>query len=253
MHYLLSVSRIVHNRVRIFVVLGAMLLLSGYLIKQGHDRSRNVIAALASTEEMISMQNYIQTSRDRVAMHDKTVLCNAVSGSQAFMCEIAVTRFKLQSCKLELERVNQIVAGMPGQIKYKMDAGPLLLQLRNIDEELDDAVESRMEHETSAKVNPVYLDEKTQVEAKAASILAQASQLQNGFVDVLKNTKSAAEVQVQVANWAICIIAFILLALAVVSRFCEVEMVESISGPRGIHISPEAIRAFREGPQSDRC
>ena len=68
------------------------------------------------------------------ACPDKAVLCNAVSGSQGFMCEIAVTRFKLQSCKLELEKVKQIVAGMPGQIKYQIDAGPLLFQLRNIDE-----------------------------------------------------------------------------------------------------------------------
>jgi predicted transcriptional regulator len=132
---------------------------------------------------------------------------------------------------LELEKVNQIVAGMPGQTKYQIDAGPLLLKLRNIDEELDDAMESRMEHETSAKVNPVYLDEAAQAEAKAAGILAQASELQNRFVDVLKNIKSAAEIQVQVANWAIRIIAVIFLALAVVSRFCEVEVVEPISGP----------------------
>ena len=213
MPHLLSVSRIVHNRVRTFVVLGAMLLLSGYLIKQGHDRSRNVIAALASTEEMISMQNYIQTSVDPVAMHDKAVLCNAVSDSQVFMCKFTVTRFKLQSCKLKLEKVNQIVAGMQGQTKYQIDAGPLLLKLRNIDEELDDAMESRMEHETSAKVDPVYLDEAAQAEAKAAGILAQASDLQNRFVDVLKNIRSAAEIQVQVANWAIRIIAVILLVL----------------------------------------
>lgn len=214
MQHLLSVSRIVHNRVRTFVVLGAMLLLSGYVIKQGHDRSRNVIAALASTEEMISLQNYIQTSVDQVAMHDKSVLCDAVSGSQGFMCKFTVTRFKLQSCKLELEKVNQIVAGMPGQTQYQIDAGPLLLKLRNIDEELDDAIESRMEHETSAKVNPVYLEEAAQVEAKAAGILAQASELQNRFVNVLNHMKRATEIQVQVANWAICIIAVILLALA---------------------------------------
>ena len=214
MQHLLSVSRIVHNRVRTFVVLGAMLLLSGYLIKQGHDRSRNVIAALASTEEMISLQNYIQTSVDQVAMHDKSVLCDAVSGSQGFMCKFTVTRFKLQSCKLELEKVNQIVAGMPGQTQYQIDAGPLLLKLRNIDEELDDAIESRMEHETSAKVNPVYLEEAAQVEAKAAGILAQASELQNRFVNVLNHMKRATEIQVQVANWAICTIAVILLALA---------------------------------------
>lgn len=214
MQHLLSVSRIVRNRVRTFVVFGAMLLLSGYLIKRGHDRSRNVIAALASTEEMISMQNYIQTSVDQVAMHDKAVLCNAVSGSQGFMCKFTVTRFKLQSCKLELEKVSQIVAGMPGQTQYQIDAGPLLLKLRNIDEELDDAIESRMEHETSAKVNPVYLDEAAQVEAKAAGILAQASELQNRFVNVLNHMKRATEIQVQVANWAICTIAVILLALA---------------------------------------
>lgn len=228
MQHLLSVSRIVHNRVRTFVVLGAMLLPSGYLIKQGHDRSRSVIAALASTEEMISMQNYIQTSVDQVAMHDKAVLC-AVNGSRGFMREFTVTRFKLQSCKLALEKVNQIVAGMPRQTKYQIDAGPLLLKLRNIDEELDDAMESRQE--TSAKVNPAYLDEAAQVEAKAAGILAQASELQNRYVDVLTNIKSAAEMQVQVANWAIRIIAVILLALAVVSCFCEVEVVEPISGP----------------------
>ena len=218
MQHLLSVSRIVHNRVRTFVVLGAMLLLSGYLIKQGHDRSRNVIAALASTEEMISMENYIQRSVDQVAMHDKAVLCNVVSGSQGVVCKFTVTRFKLQSCKLELEKVNQIVAGMPGQTKNQIDAGPLLLRLRNIDEELDDAMESRMEHETSAKVNPVYLDEATQAEAKAAGILAQASELQNRFVGVLKNIKSVAEIQVQVANWAICTIAVILLAGAIDTR-----------------------------------
>lgn len=232
MQYLLRVSRMVHTRVRTFVVLGAMLLLlSACLIKQGHDRSGEVIAALASTEEMISMQNYVQRSVDRMAMHDKAVLCNAVSGSQEFMCEIKVTRFKLQSSKLELEKVNQIVAGMPGQIKYQVDAGPLLLTFRNIDEELDDAVESEMEHTNSAKVNLVYLEETTQVAAKAAGILAQASQLQNRFVDVLKNTKSAAELQVQVANWAIRIIAVILLALMVVSRFCKAELVEPISRP----------------------
>jgi hypothetical protein len=213
MPHFLSVFRIVNNRVQTFVVLGAMLLLSGCLIKQGHDRSRNVIAALASTEEMISMQNYIQTSVDPAAMHDKAILCNAVSDSQRFMCKFTVTRFKLQSCKLELEKMNQIVAGMQGQTKYQIDAGPLLLKLRNIDEELDDAMESSMEHETSAKVSPVYLDEAAQVEAKAAGILAQASELQNRFVGVLKNIKSVAEIQVQVANWAIRIIAVILLAL----------------------------------------
>jgi hypothetical protein len=180
---------------------------------------------------MISMQNYIQTSVDQVAMHDKAALCNAVSGSQRFICKFTVTRFKLRSCKLELEKVNQIVAGMPGQTKNQIDAGPLLLKLRNIDEELDDAMESRMEHETSAKVNPVYLEEATQAEAKAAGILAQASELQNRFVDVLKNIKIAAEIQIQVANWAIRIIAVILLALTVVSRFREVEVVEPISGP----------------------
>jgi hypothetical protein len=195
-----------------------MLLLSGYLIKQGRDRSRNVIAALASTEEMISMENYIQTSVDQVAMHDKAVLCNVVSGPQGVMCKFTVTRFKLQSCKLELEKVNQIVAGMPGQTKNQLDAGPLLLRLRNIDEELDDAMESRMEHETSAKVNPVYLDEATQAEAKAAGILAQASELQNRFVDVLNHMKRATEIQVQVANWAICTIAVILLAVAIDTR-----------------------------------
>jgi hypothetical protein len=112
--------------------------------------------------------------------------------------------------------------------------GPLLLKLRNIDEELDDAMESR--HETSAKVNPVYLDEAAQIEAKAAGILAQASELQNRFVDVLKNIKSAAEIQVQVANWAIRIIAVILLALAVVSRFFA----------RGDTLSGK-------GPYSNRC
>jgi hypothetical protein len=151
-------------------------------------------------------------------MHDKAVLCNVVSGSQGVVCKFTVTRFKLQSCKLELEKVNQIVAGMPGQTKNQIDAGPLLLRLRNIDEELDDAMESRMEHETSAKVNPVYLDEATQAEAKAAGILAQASELQNRFVDVLNHMKRATEIQVQVANWAICTIAVILLAGAIDTR-----------------------------------
>ena len=86
-----------------------------------------------------------------------------------------------------------------------------------------------MEHETSAKVDPVYLDEAAQAEAKAAGILAQASELQNRFVDVLKNIRSAAEIQVQVANWAIRIIAVILLVL--VSHVSEVEVVEPILGP----------------------
>lgn len=86
-----------------------------------------------------------------------------------------------------------------------------------------------MEQEASAKVTPVYLDEATEVEAKAAGILVQASELQNRFVDVLNNVKSAAEIEVQVANRAVCIIAVILLALAV-SRFHYVEVVEPISG-----------------------
>src|SRR6202035_3875176 len=110
----------------------------------------------------------------------------------------------------DLEEVDQLVSDLPEEVKHQANTGPLKEEIAKIQEELNRSTTLRVREESQHKKETrPYLDEPTDIEAKASGVSAKVSDLKTKVEGALRSARETDETHLRIANWAIYIITLV--------------------------------------------